>query len=329
MVDQQVRVPQIRADVAEVLITEEQIRDKVRELGARITADYESTSVTLVSVLKGSLPFMADLMRAIDVPVQIDLMEVSSYGGATTETSGLVRILKDLSSSISGKDVLIVEDIIDTGLTLNYLLRYLRGKNPRSLRICALLDKPARRLVEIPIDYLGFDDPGRVRGRLRPRLQRVLPQPAVHRRAPSRALRDDMTRRALGRGRFLVVVGSLTALVGMVAPWWVVERTGQAALSGNGFEGAGLLVFLAALALLFVVVLPFASRDGESPLDRAPMYIVLALVAVAAYLWRVYEIYQFGGIVPTQTIGLWITGAGLVILVWGVGDILTERSSAY
>ncbi len=155
LVDQQV-VPRMHADVAEILITEEQIRDKVRELGGKVTADYAETSVTLVSVLKGSLPFMADLMRAIEIPVQIDLMEVSSYGGATTETSGLVRILKDLSSSIAGKDVLIVEDIIDTGLTLNYLLRYLRGKNPRSLRICALLDKPARRLVEIPIDYTGF-----------------------------------------------------------------------------------------------------------------------------------------------------------------------------
>jgi hypoxanthine phosphoribosyltransferase len=146
-------------DVAQVLITEEQIRDKVHELGSLITADYASTSVTLVSVLKGSLPFMADLMRQIEIPLQIDLMEVSSYGGTTTETSGLVRILKDLSSSIAGKDVLIVEDIIDTGLTLNYLLRYLRGKNPRSLRICALLDKPARRLVEIPIDYVGFTIP--------------------------------------------------------------------------------------------------------------------------------------------------------------------------
>jgi hypoxanthine phosphoribosyltransferase len=159
MVDQQVRVPDMRSDVAQVLITEEQIRDKVLELGGRITADYASTSVTLVSVLKGSLPFMADLMRAVEIPVTIDLMEVSSYGGATTETSGLVRILKDLSSSIAGKDVLIVEDIIDTGLTLNYLLRYLRGKNPRSLRICALLDKPARRLVEIHIDYRGFEIP--------------------------------------------------------------------------------------------------------------------------------------------------------------------------
>jgi hypoxanthine phosphoribosyltransferase len=102
---------------------------------------------------------MADLMRAISIPVEIDLMEVSSYGGTATESSGLVRILKDLSSSIDGKDVLIVEDIIDTGLTLNYLLRYLRGKNPLSIRICTLLDKPARRLVEIPIDYRGFTIP--------------------------------------------------------------------------------------------------------------------------------------------------------------------------
>ena len=155
----QPRVPDLKADIGQVLISEDEIRAKVRELGALISADYAGRAVTLVSVLKGSLPFMADLMRAIDVPVQIDLMEVSSYGGATTETSGLVRILKDLSSSISGRDVLIVEDIIDTGLTLNYLLRYLRGKNPATLRICALLDKPARRLVEIPIDYTGFTIP--------------------------------------------------------------------------------------------------------------------------------------------------------------------------
>ena len=112
-------------------------------------------------MLKGSLPFMADLMRAIDIPVRIDLMEVSSYGGTATESSGLVRILKDLSASIADEDVLIVEDIIDTGLTLNYLIRYLRGKNPASLRICTLLDKPARRLVEIPVDYIGFEIPDR------------------------------------------------------------------------------------------------------------------------------------------------------------------------
>jgi hypoxanthine phosphoribosyltransferase len=155
------RVVDLEADVAEVLLTEEEITAKVAELGRRISADYEGRELTLVSVLKGSLPFMADLMRSISVPVRIDLMEVSSYGGTATESSGLVRILKDLSTSIEGQDVLIVEDIIDTGLTLNYLLRYLRGKNPRTLRVCTLLDKPARRLVEIPVDYIGFTIPDR------------------------------------------------------------------------------------------------------------------------------------------------------------------------
>jgi hypoxanthine phosphoribosyltransferase len=153
------RTVDLHDDIAQILLTEEQISTRVAELGARITADYQGRPVTLVSVLKGSLPFMADLMRAIDLPLRIDLMEVSSYGGATTESSGLVRILKDLSASIAGEDVLIVEDIIDTGLTLNYLIRYLRGKNPKTLRICTLLDKPARRLVEIPVDYIGFEIP--------------------------------------------------------------------------------------------------------------------------------------------------------------------------
>ncbi len=155
------RHPNLFEDVAEVLVTEEQVRAKVAELGQRISADYAGRPLTLVSVLKGSLPFMADLMRAVTIPLQIDLMEVSSYGGTATDSSGLVRILKDLSASIEGKDVLIVEDIIDTGLTLNYLLRYLRGKNPRSIRICALLDKPARRLVDLQIDYVGFTIPDR------------------------------------------------------------------------------------------------------------------------------------------------------------------------
>src|SRR6186713_1552214 len=153
------RVVDLHADIAEILLTEEQISTRVAELGSRISADYQGRTLTLVSVLKGSLPFMADLMRAIDLPLRIDLMEVSSYGGATTESSGLVRILKDLSASIAGEDVLIVEDIIDTGLTLNYLIRYLRGKNPATLRICTLLDKPARRLVDIPVDYTGFTIP--------------------------------------------------------------------------------------------------------------------------------------------------------------------------
>src|SRR6478736_6903322 len=153
------RVVDLHADIAEILLTEEQISTRVAELGSRISADYQARTLTLVSVLKGSLPFMADLMRAIDLPLRIDLMEVSSYGGTATESSGLVRILKDLSASIADEDVLIVEDIIDTGLTLNYLIRYLRGKNPASLRICTLLDKPARRLVDIPVDYTGFTIP--------------------------------------------------------------------------------------------------------------------------------------------------------------------------
>ena len=149
----------LNEDVAEVLLSEDQIRAKVTELGKRISADYAGRELTLVSVLKGSLPFMADLMRQIDLPLRIDLMEGSSYGGTATESSGLVRILKDLSAPIDDRDVLLVEDIIDTGLTLNYLIRYLRGKNPRSIKVCSLLDKPARRLVEIPIDYVGFEIP--------------------------------------------------------------------------------------------------------------------------------------------------------------------------
>jgi hypoxanthine phosphoribosyltransferase len=154
------RVPtDLTADIGEILLEEDRIQARIRELGAQISADYAGRQLTLVSVLKGSLPFMADLMRSITLPLRIDLMEVSSYGGATTESSGLVRILKDLSASIEGEEVLICEDIIDTGLTLNYLIRYLRGKKPASLRICTLLDKPARRLVEIPVDYTGFTIP--------------------------------------------------------------------------------------------------------------------------------------------------------------------------
>src|SRR4026207_1178898 len=147
------------ADIGEVLLTEDQIQSRIAELGQQISNDMTGRQRPVASVLKGSLPFRADLMRAISLPLRIDLMEVSSYGGATTESSGLVRILKDLSASIAGEDVLIVEDIIDTGLTLNYLIRYLRGKNPATLRIYTLLDNPARRLVEIPVDYIGFEIP--------------------------------------------------------------------------------------------------------------------------------------------------------------------------
>jgi len=147
-------------DVSEVLLTEEQIRSRVAELGVELSADYGGRQPVLVSVLKGSIVFLADLIRATEIPVSVDLMELSSYG-SETETSGQVRILKDLSGSIEDRDVIVVEDIIDTGLTLNYLLRYLHDRRPASVRICCLLDKPARRLADIEIDYRGFEIPDR------------------------------------------------------------------------------------------------------------------------------------------------------------------------
>ena len=143
------------ADVEEILLTGEQVQSRVAELGAQLATDYAARDPVLVSVLKGSIIFLADLVRAMPIPLSIDLMEVSSYG-ASTESSGQVRILKDLSTSIAEREVIVVEDIIDTGLTLNYLLRYLHEKGPASIRICCLLDKPARRLAEIEIDYRGF-----------------------------------------------------------------------------------------------------------------------------------------------------------------------------
>jgi hypoxanthine phosphoribosyltransferase len=150
----------VHDDVSEVLLTEEQVQTRVRALGAQLSADYADRSPVLVSVLKGSIVFLADLVRAMDVPLSVDLMEVSSYGSGT-ETTGQVRILKDLSGPIEGRDVVVVEDIIDTGLTLNYLLRYLTERSPASIRVCCLLDKPARRLAEIEIDYRGFSIPDR------------------------------------------------------------------------------------------------------------------------------------------------------------------------
>jgi hypoxanthine phosphoribosyltransferase len=145
----------IHDDVEEILLTEEQIQGRVAELGRQLAADYEGRFPVLVSVLKGSIVFLADLVRSTPVPLSIDLMELSSYG-ASTESSGQVRILKDLSGPIEGRDVIVVEDIIDTGLTLNYLLKYLHDRGPASVRICCLLDKPARRLADIEIDYRGF-----------------------------------------------------------------------------------------------------------------------------------------------------------------------------
>jgi hypoxanthine phosphoribosyltransferase len=153
------RVLGLAADIDKVLFSDRDIQSKVTELGKEITKDYAGQPVTLVSVLKGSLMFMADLMRHIETPVVIDLMETSTYGGVITEAAGMVRILKDLTAPVTGKDVLIVEDVIDTGLTLNYLIRYLNGQDPKSLKICTLMDKPARRLVDIHIDYVGFTVP--------------------------------------------------------------------------------------------------------------------------------------------------------------------------
>ena len=145
-------------DVAEVLITSEQIQEKVRELGARITQDYAGEKLLLVGILRGAVVVMGDLMRCIDLPCEIDFMDISSYGSGAS-SSGVVRILKDLEEDITDRHVLIVEDIIDTGLTLSYLRRSLLARKPASLEICTLLTKPARRRVELDIKYLGFEVP--------------------------------------------------------------------------------------------------------------------------------------------------------------------------
>ena len=142
-------------DVLEVMITEEEIRNKVAELGAQISRDYAEKNLVMVSVLKGSVVFMADLMRAITVPAEIDFMCVSSYGSGT-KTSGQVQILKDISNDLTGKDVLIVEDILDSGVTLSYLSKLIMARNPSSMRLCTLLDKPDRRQAEVTVDYTGF-----------------------------------------------------------------------------------------------------------------------------------------------------------------------------
>jgi hypoxanthine phosphoribosyltransferase len=145
-------------DVKEVLITSSEIQDKVRELGEIITRDYSGERLLLVGVLRGAVIVLGDLMRNIDLPCEIDLMDISSYGTGTS-SSGVVRILKDLEEDITGRHVLVVEDIIDTGLTLSYLLRSLQARKPASLEICALLTKPSRRRVELDVKYLGFEVP--------------------------------------------------------------------------------------------------------------------------------------------------------------------------
>ncbi len=146
-------------DIREILVAEEQLRAKVAELGAQISRDYAGKDLLLVSILKGAVVFMADLMRAVTIPCSIDFMIVSSYGGSNTESTGLVKIIKDLDADLTGRDVLLVEDILDTGVTLSNLIPVLRMRNPNSVRICAILDKPTRRRADIHSDYEGFSVP--------------------------------------------------------------------------------------------------------------------------------------------------------------------------
>jgi hypoxanthine phosphoribosyltransferase len=147
-------------EVAEVLISEEKLKERIHEMAHQIAQDYEGKDLLLVCILKGGVVFLTDLMRALTVTHAIDFMAISSYG-ASTESSGVVRILMDLNTNIEGKNVLIVEDIVDTGHTLDYIRRNLITRNPASLRVCTLLNKPTRRQMEVPLDYVGFDIPNK------------------------------------------------------------------------------------------------------------------------------------------------------------------------
>jgi hypoxanthine phosphoribosyltransferase len=146
--------------IAETLIEEAALQSRIRELGAEIERDYAGRSPLFVCVLKGAFVFLGDLVRHIDLPVEVDFMAISSYGSGT-ESSGIVRIVKDLEATIEGRHVIVVEDIVDSGLTLSYLLRSLQARRPASLEICALLTKPERREVDIPVRYVGFEIPDR------------------------------------------------------------------------------------------------------------------------------------------------------------------------
>ncbi|MFA5889459.1 MAG: hypoxanthine phosphoribosyltransferase [Actinomycetota bacterium] len=146
------------ADPVHLLLTADEIQGRVREIGEEISHDYAGRSPILIGVLKGALVFVADLIRAIELPARVDFMSISAYGDGQSK-SGVVRILKDLDEAIAGQDVILVEDIIDTGLTLTYLLATLRARGPASLEVCGLLDKSARRIIDVPIRYKGFDIP--------------------------------------------------------------------------------------------------------------------------------------------------------------------------
>jgi len=145
----------VTEEIQEILFTEKELADRVKELGEQLTQDYAGQEILMIGVLRGAIIFMADLARAVQLPVVFDFMAVSSYGASTSST-GVVRILKDLDEDVEGKNVLIVEDIIDSGLTLNYLLENLKTRNPRSIKICTLLNKPDRRKTNVQIDYNGF-----------------------------------------------------------------------------------------------------------------------------------------------------------------------------
>lgn len=139
-----------------ILISEEQLKKRIKELGEQIAADYKGKDLVVIGILKGAILFLSDLIKEIDLPLVIDFMAVSSYGSSTS-SSGVVRILKDLDEDIEGKDVLIIEDIVDTGLTLNYLLGNLQARKPNSIKICCCLDKPSRRTAPVKVDYVGFE----------------------------------------------------------------------------------------------------------------------------------------------------------------------------
>ncbi len=149
----------LEEDVTEVLITEGELQARIAELGKAISADYQGKDLLAVCILRGAVVFLSDLIRQITIPHEIDFMAVSSYGGTRTESSGVVRILMDLATNIGGRDVLVVEDIVDTGLTLTYIIENLKTRRPASLRTCVLLNKQARRQVDVPLDYVGFDIP--------------------------------------------------------------------------------------------------------------------------------------------------------------------------
>ena len=194
----------LEKDIQEILFSEEQLAQRVKEIAGEINRDYVGQEIMLVSVLRGSFVFMADLCRRIDLPCTVDFMAVSSYGGGTS-SSGQVQITKDLSSDITGKNIIVVEDILDSGNTLSYLLKVLEQRSPASIRLCTLLDKPERRVKPVEVHYSGFTHSRRLCGGLWAGLRRALPEPALHRHPEAGGLRR-LSRRDLEGGGLLKFV---------------------------------------------------------------------------------------------------------------------------